>query len=154
MRDPSWMKLSEDIRAKSGNPAANHSQSGAGGVPATDAAPVDDRPYEGDWAEYRAHWRAFWMISVVGWLTIAGLVWLLPRVGAEGVLALLFPLWGLAWFVSTIVAVAKVVAFSCPRCGNAFFTPFKSPLLQWKCRSCGLTKFAPNDRPRPFRRVP
>jgi predicted RNA-binding Zn-ribbon protein involved in translation (DUF1610 family) len=153
MRDPSWMKLSEEIRAQDGHPAAGRPAK-PGAHPATDAAPVDDRPYEGDWARYRAHWRAFWMGSGVGWLTIAGLVWLLPRVGAEGVLALLFPLWGLAWFGTTIFTVARLVTFSCPRCGNTFFNPLQSPLFQSKCRSCGLIKFAPNDRPRPFRKVP
>ena len=154
MRDPSWMKLSDDIRAKDGHPAAGHPTQTAAGVVPAGSAPVDDRPYEGAWAEYRARWRAFWMISVVGWLTIAGLVWLLPRVGAEGVLALLFPLWALAWFATSAVAVLRLAAFSCPRCGSAFFNPFKSPAFQWKCRSCGLRKFAANDRPTTFRKVP
>jgi predicted nucleic acid-binding Zn-ribbon protein len=44
------------------------------------------------------------------------------------------------------------VTFACPRCGNPFFNPLVSPLFQSKCRSCGLRKFSPNDRPANFRK--
>ncbi len=156
MRDPSWMKLSEEIRAKDGHAAAGHpvARTGAGVASTIEAAPVDERPYEGAWAEYRARWRGFWIGTGGGWLTLAVLAWLLPGTRAEPVLAVLFPIWGLAWFAGTIYSVLKLVVFACPRCGNTFFNPLVSPLFQWKCRSCGLRKFAPNDRPSTFRKVP
>jgi DNA-directed RNA polymerase subunit RPC12/RpoP len=151
------MKLSEDVRANDGyapggRPATPPVK--AGEAASLEAAPVDDRPYEDAWAEYRAWWRGFWIGTVGGWFTIAALAWLLPGTRAEPVLAVLFPIWGLAWFVSTIFMVIKLVAFACPRCGNNFFNPLVSPVMQWKCQSCGLRKFAVNDRPSTFRKVP
>lgn len=159
MRDPSWLQLSDEIRAKDRRPGARPTPPAAV-APAEpeaahlEAAPVDDRPYEDAWGVYRAQWRTVWFTSAGGWLTIAGLGLLLPRVGAERVLAVLFPIWGMVWFGTSMYAVLKILVFPCPRCGNTFFTPFKSPMLQWKCRSCGLRKFAPNDRPTKFNRIP
>lgn len=158
MRDPSWLQLSDEIRAKHrvpGSPAtASAEPPAAPGAARLEAAPVDDRPYDDAWAAYRAHWRSVWITSAGGWLTIAGLALLLPKLGAERVLSVLFPIWGMVWFGTSMYAVVKILAFSCPRCGNAFFTPFKSPIMQWKCRSCGLRKFSPNDRPPQFNRIP
>ncbi|HEU4558621.1 MAG TPA: hypothetical protein VFS20_12260 [Longimicrobium sp.] len=156
MRDPSWMKLSEEVRAKDGYAPGGRPTAPvkAGTVASPDAPPVDERPYGGAWAEYRAWWRGFWIGTVGGWLTIAALAWLLPGTRAEPVLNVMLPIWGLAWFASTIYMVIKLLVFACPRCGNSFFSPFVSPVMQWKCRSCGLRKFAPNDRPSTFRKVP
>lgn len=157
MRDPSWLQLSDELRAKHrtpGSPTPAVTPPPAADVTHVEPAPVDDRPYEDAWARYRAHWRSVWITSAGGWLTIAGLALLLPKIGAEGVLGVLFPIWGMVWFGTSAYAVLKILVFPCPRCGNTFFTPFKSPIMQWRCRSCGLRKFAPDDRPPRFNKIP
>ncbi|HET7229833.1 MAG TPA: hypothetical protein VFJ16_07520 [Longimicrobium sp.] len=141
-RHPSWdQPLADEIQvtAAPATPVADLAR--------TEAAPVDDRPYEGAWAEYRAILRRIWITTAGGWLTIAALAWLLQQVGAEGVLSILFPIWGMVWFFTSAYSVVTLIAFACPRCGNTFFTPFSNPGFQYKCRSCGLRKFAVNDRP-------
>ncbi len=141
-RHPSWLQpLSGEVQETDApaTPVAERAEIGP--------APVDDRPYEDAWAEYRSILRRIWITTAGGWLTIAALAWLLPKVGAEGVLAVLFPIWGMVWFFTSAYSVLRLIAFACPRCGNTFFTPFASPAFQNKCRSCGLRKFAVNDQP-------
>jgi hypothetical protein len=93
----------------------------------------------------RFRWREIWITGVIGWLTIAALVAILPRFGGETVLSLLFPIWGMVWFAGTLVAMLRLIGFSCPRCGNTFLNPLVTPLAQFKCRSCGLRKFHVDD---------
>ncbi|HYH78285.1 MAG TPA: hypothetical protein VEX86_00760 [Longimicrobium sp.] len=154
MRDPSWMQLSDELRRKEAQPLPGAAPAAVVGQPGQTATPVVDRPYAYAWDEYRALWRRLWFTSGVGWLTIAGLVWLLPQVGAENVLAALFPIWGLAWVASSMYVGMRIVFFPCPRCAKTFFKPFMSTIFQYKCRSCGLRKLAVDDRPSTFLKVP
>ena len=105
----------------------------------------DDPPYLAAWLSYRRRWREIWITGVIGWLTIAALVAILPRIGAQTVLALLFPIWGMVWCVGTLVAVLRIIGFSCPRCGQTFLNPLVTPMAQIKCRHCGLRKFHVDD---------
>jgi len=141
MRHPSW---DDEFRPEE-KPAAT--LSGA------TAHPTVDRPYAEGWAEYRAILRRMWLVTMVGGLAIAALAGLLVWAGAEGVAGVVFPLLAMVWFGSSLYAVARLVLFSCPRCGETFFNPLMSPAFQHKCRACGLRKFAMNDQPTRFRTV-
>jgi hypothetical protein len=106
----------------------------------------DDPPYLAAWLSYRKRWREIWITGVIGWLVIAALVAIFPRFqGGETVLSLLFPIWGIFWFVGSLIALLRIIGFSCPRCGNTFLNPLVTPLAQFKCRSCGLRKFHVDD---------
>jgi hypothetical protein len=143
MRDPSWMQLSARFRNPPPPPAP---VAAAGEATVSAAVDVDEEyPYLAAWREYKRIWRAIWINGFAGWLTIAVLIQVLPRIGAEVVADALVPIWGSVWFLGTMVAVLRMVAFSCPRCGATYFSIGRSPALQLKCRSCGLPKFAVND---------
>ena len=114
----------------------------------------DDPPYLAAWLAYRKRWREIWISGVLGWLVIAALVALLPRFAwGETVLSALFPIWGMVWFAGTAITVLRLVGFSCPRCGHTFFNPLVSPMMQMKCRSCGLRKFHVDDHGTPLYRL-
>ena len=139
MRDPSWMQLSAQLRNPPPKP-------GAPPAAATVPADVDEEyPYLGAWLEYKRIWRSIWVNGFAGWLTIAALIEVLPRIGAERVAAVMMPAWGAVWFGGTLIAMLRLVGFSCPRCGRTYFSPVRNPALRLKCRSCGLPKFAVND---------
>jgi hypothetical protein len=140
MRHPSW---DDEFRPKPK----------VGAAPASPQAGAD-RPYAEGWDEYRAILRRIWLVTMLGGLSIAALVWLLTGTGAETVLGFVFPLLAMVWFGSSLYSLARLVGFSCPRCGHAFFNPLMSPAFQNKCRECGLRKFAVNDQPSRFRKVP
>lgn len=140
MRDPSWMQLNPQLRKTT---PAEPEPAGK-----TDDRPLDldaEYPYLGAWREYKRIWRAIWINGFAGWLTIAAMTVVLPRLGLERMLAVLFPVWTLVWFGVTMVAVLRMITFRCPRCGERFFSLGRSPALQMKCRACGLRKFAVND---------
>jgi DNA-directed RNA polymerase subunit RPC12/RpoP len=106
----------------------------------------DEAPYLGAWLGYKRRWREIWLNGVVGWITLAVLALLLERTdGGPTVLAVLWPVWGMVWFVMTAISALRIMAFSCPRCGNSFFTLGKPMTSQLKCRHCGLRKFQVND---------
>ena len=107
----------------------------------------DDPPYLGAWLSYRRRWREIWITGVIGWITIAALVAILPRFeGGETVLTVLFPIWAIVWMVRSVIALLRIVGFSCPRCGQIFLNPLAPPMAQVKCRNCGLRKFHVDDR--------
>lgn len=155
MRDPSWMQLNAQYR-KPPPPAPARKEPGEGSpadpsspeMVRLEAPPVDvdaEYPYLGAWLWYKRAWRSIWITGVLGWITIAGLAQVLPRIGAERVLGALFPIWGLVWFVGTLVSAFRIIGFSCPRCGHNYFHLGRSPAFQLKCSHCGLPKFAVND---------
>lgn len=135
MRDPSWMELSAQYR----KPPQE--------TPRTEpaAAPADEYPYLDAWIAYRQIWRRFWTFAPLTVGVILLLVFGLPQIGLENVSAVLFPLAALAMFGFGAVTMIQVVSFACPRCGRPYHNPLMSPMMQWKCRHCGLPKLAVND---------
>ena len=129
-------------------------------LPAESAAVVevradadDDPPYLAAWLSYRKRWREIWL-SVLGWVVIAALVQVLPRFAwGETVLSVLFPIWAMVWFVGMTINSLRLVAFSCPRCGQMYFNPFVPLMSQMKCKSCGLRKFHVDDHGTPLYRL-
>jgi ribosomal protein S27AE len=112
----------------------------------TTAEAYDDPPYLGAWRAYKKRWREVWLTGVLGFITLAGFALWLERSGnSEGILAGLFPVWGMVWFASTAITFARILGFSCPRCGGSFFTFGKPITSQLKCPHCGLRKFQVDD---------
>ena len=146
MRDPSWMQRPAQHRGMP--PPPPPVPAGAAAAAEVRAGDVDDEaPYLAAWLAYRKRWREIWISGVLGWLVIAALVALLPRFAwGETVLSALFPIWGMVWFVGTMITALRLVGFSCPRCGRTYFNPLVTPMAQMKCRSCGLRKFHVDDR--------
>jgi hypothetical protein len=146
MKDPGWKQRTAETRQAP--PPPPPVRAGTAAVAPAPTGDVDDEaPYLAAWLSYRRRWREIWVTGVLGWLTLAALVWILPRFQwGETVLSALFPIWGMTWFAGTLVALLRLVAFSCPRCGRTYFNPLVTPMAQMKCRSCGLRKFHVDDR--------
>jgi len=145
MRDPSWMQLSAQYRKTPPPPPPVPAEEHA---PAAPAVPdIDDEaPYLGAWLGYKRRWREIWLNGVVGWITLFVLAQLLERTdGGNTVLGVLWPVWGMVWFVMSAISAIGIIGFSCPRCGSAFFTVMKPFTSQLKCPRCGLRKFQVND---------
>lgn len=147
MRDPSWMQLSAQHRkAPPPPPPVPAEQAALAASGGDEAETEDDAPYLAAWLGYKRRWREIWLNGVVGWITLAVLALLLERVqGGHTVIAILWPVWAMAWFAMTAIAAMRIVGFSCPRCGRAFFTLGKPMTSQLQCRHCGLRKFQVND---------
>ena len=106
----------------------------------------DDPPYLGAWRGYKKRWREVWLIGFLGFMMLGGLaLWMESSGRNEGILAALWPMWGMAWFATTAIAAARIIGFSCPRCQNSFFTLGKPFTSQLKCPHCGLRKFQVDD---------
>ena len=113
---------------------------------AVQAEAYDDPPYLGAGLAYKKRWREVWLIGVLGFLTLGGIALAVERSGGDGgLLDLLWPIWGMTWFASTAITFARILGFSCPRCGNGFFTLLKPITSQLKCPHCGLRKFQVDD---------
>jgi hypothetical protein len=147
MRDPSWMQLSAQLRKAPPPPPASATEAGLASADPSAAVDVDeDAPYLGAWLGYRRRWREIWLNGVVGWITLAVLALLLERApNGHTVIAALWPIWGMVWFVMTAVSALRIIGFSCPRCGSSFFTLGRPMTSQLQCRHCGLRKFQVND---------
>jgi hypothetical protein len=122
-------------------------------APAPAAGTDDDPPYLAAWLSYRRRLRYIWINGVLGFVGIAALVAILPRLGGETVLSALFPLWAMAWFAGMVIGMLRLVGFSCPRCGQTFFNPLVPPMSQLKCRACGLRKLHVDDHGTPLYRL-
>jgi len=152
MRDPSWMKLSAQYRQTPPPPHPARAESPQAS-PAATAGPDDDPPYLAGWLSYRRRLRYVWINGVLGFIGIAALVAILPRLGGETLLSALFPIWAMVWFAGMEIGMVRLVAFSCPRCGQAFFNPLVPPMSQMKCRGCGLRKLNVDDHGTPLFRL-
>ena len=145
MRDPSWMQLSAQLRKTPPPPPPVAGQPAE--LPAAQAAGADgDAPYLGAWLGYRRRWREMWLNGFAGWATLAALALVLERInGGHTVIAVLWPVWAMVWVVMTAFTALRIIAFSCPRCGNSFFRLGAPMTSQLQCRHCGLRKFQVND---------
>ena len=141
------MQLSAQLRKTPPPPPPVPAEQAALAVPAGAAAEAeDDTPYLAAWLRYKRRWREMWLNGVVGWLTLAAIALVLERMnGGHTVIGFLWPLWAMAWFVMTAFTALRIMGFSCPRCGNSFFTLGKPMTSQLQCRHCGLRKFQVND---------
>lgn len=104
--------------------------------------------------DYSAKWRgfkrvraAYWLVSFVGLVVLAGLMTINPKmIYASDNFTSLGIILVLTWIVAQAITGYQVYWFRCPRC-HKFFSKisFNEGLIAPNCAHCGLPRYADSD---------